>query len=140
MANLCENRVTIIGLDADEKEAFTTLMEEGKFFDFFVTAPDFSHDPTNWELIQWRNSNWGSKWDIGDAYITNGPGTQGMTVHYDSAWSPHIEGFANLCARYPHLRVTIEYSESGAGFYGTAFISSDGVSDNCKEMYGNACA
>ena len=139
MANLCENRVCIIGLDADEKEAFSTLMEEGKFFDFFVPAPDFSHDPTNSELIQWRNENWGSKWDIGDVYINDDGPQTALTVSYDSAWSPHIEGFANLCARYPHLRVTIEYSESGAGFYGTAFISSDGVSDNYKEMYGNTC-
>jgi len=133
MANLCSNTVKIEGLDEDTLEAFTMLMSrDGEFFSFFIPAPDFSHDSTNSELIGWRNANWGSKWDVGEAWVEVKDGV--LTASYDTAWAPHVEGYAKVAEMYPDAKFTLWYEESGMGFCGKMVAQGYEMTDECQEM------
>jgi hypothetical protein len=136
MANLCSNTVRIEGLDEDTLEAFTTLMsQDGKFFSFFIPAPDFSHDKTNFELIGWRNANWGSKWDVGEAWVEVEDGV--LTASYDTAWAPHVEGYAKVAEMYPDAKFTLWYEEGGMGFRGKMVAQGNEMTDECEDMVDN---
>lgn len=116
MANLCSNTLVIKGLDDDMKEAFQTMMEEGKFFSFLLPEPEFKDDASNFKCINWRNANWGSKWDICEAYVQ----IVGDELHasYESAWAPHNIGIVTLAKMMPELEFKLWYDEGGLDFAG----------------------
>lgn len=69
-------------------------------------------------------NEWGTKWDVGaegyEVEIENG----GLTVSFDSAWSPPLEAYAKLEAL--GFEVRAYYYESGMCFAG---VYEDGVDD-----------
>jgi len=104
-------------------------------FSFLIPEPGFSkeEDPTNGMRIDWRHNNWGSKWDVGEASVDVIDGV--LTASYDSAWSPHCEGYKRVGQLFPDARITLHYYEGGAGFRGWMVIQGDDVSEECEELY-----
>lgn len=87
----------------------------------------------------WNTQKWGSKWGDYHTGIEGGafsvlPETTGILINsnfigesfsitftYESAWSPHLEGWRHISTLFPALQFNIEYVEHGVGFCGAAY-------------------
>lgn len=59
---------------------------------------------------EWRNRVWGTKWGAYDVHSE-----RERTIHFTSAWCPPNPGLlVLLSARFPSLRITLKWYESGA--------------------------
>ena len=92
----------------DEVEVFPTIT---------VSPVGNSSNMPDW--WNWRNSNWGTKWDL-DNHTTFDSGVGWANYMFDTAWGPPIELFVKVAADYPDLKFTLTYGESGMWFSGQA--------------------
>jgi len=67
----------------------------------------------------WCVKKWGTKWDAGPN-IDYSEGSTSARFTFESAWAPPIPWLAVVSGKWPHLRFTLGYYESGVGFYGYA--------------------
>lgn len=70
--------------------------------------------------FNWCCVNWGTKWDLIAAEVTD-VGT-GLLVHFQTAWSPPVNGFSIVSKAFPGAKFELTYSELGADFCGAALI------------------
>jgi hypothetical protein len=82
----------------------------------------------NW--YYWRLENWGSKWDAQEPYIIEDE--NGLTIHFDTAWSPAIPYIKQVAIMYPNLIFDLYFMETGEWFAGRVFAKGDEV----EEQYG----
>ena len=59
------------------------------------------HDWYNWNV-----ANWGTKWDVCNAY-SEGDGE----YQFDTAWSPPIEAITHLSRKFPEIEFTLNFQE-----------------------------
>ena len=64
----------------------------------------------------WQNSNWGTKWDVGDVYIESDDSW--WCAEFDTAWGPLVSFLEKVSADFPNLNFTLTFYESGMGFAG----------------------
>jgi len=77
----------------------------------------------NW--YNWNCNNWGTKWDACEPDVDS---TDDMlTYRFDTAWSPPLDVFEKLCAKYPEVHFEMEYQEE-QGWGGIAASTGDGGS------------
>jgi hypothetical protein len=69
----------------------------------------------------WCVRNWGTKWDI-NAHYDYVEGTDSLTFHCDSAWSPPVAAFEHISGEYPELHFLLEFYEEGCCFMGKTVI------------------
>lgn len=129
MPNWVYNNVTISGEVAEVSKLITEMSRSVKEDDGTVTETPFSFmnvvEPTAEELADdwekkwwdWRNANWGCKWDASDASIER---NHDGSVHYsfESPWSPPLPIFEKLAEKYPTLNFEWSYEEE-QGWGGT---------------------
>jgi hypothetical protein len=95
----------------------------------------------NW--YDWRNANWGVKWDTSDPHIYSDGEVFGVT--FDSPWCPPITWLDKVAKLYPDLKFKLLYMEEGMCYCGIAqsgddgeIVSSEGgikyVGDNEREV------
>ena len=91
---------------------------EGEKFSFWnaVAPTNLEHYFTGENWYNWNCANWGCKWDVDvedeDSYeSTDGSGDQNKMYRFDTAWSPPIEAFSAMCAKYTNLRFSLSYEE-----------------------------
>jgi hypothetical protein len=110
-------------------ERFVKATEDERLLNEFHPMPEelrgtVSPSPTNEELVakygdsdwhSWSVSNWGTKWDIGNAYVDCIDATS-ATASFDTAWSPPIEFYEKLVEL--GFDVDATYAEEGMGFAG----------------------
>lgn len=60
----------------------------------------------------WQIANWGCKWDIGEAYVSED------FIQFETPWGPPSEWFVKLCAIYPDAPLMLEFEEPGMDIYG----------------------
>lgn len=77
----------------------------------------------NW--YDWCVANWGTKWDVGGDGIEPVDIPGGVSVTFDSAWSPPIDAFATLVDQFG-FSIRAYYYEPGMAFAG---IWEDGDDD-----------
>lgn len=63
----------------------------------------------NW--YDWCCTNWGTKWDAGQAVIN--PYNSGITITFDTAWGPPVGVIHALAAHYPNLKFRNNYTVEG---------------------------
>lgn len=63
----------------------------------------------NW--YEWANNNWGTKWN---AYDINENPEHGH-IQFDTAWSPPLPVFVALSAKFPNVKILIEYADEDIG-------------------------
>ena len=149
MPNWCMNRLTVSGTDHGRMAA---LWAEENVFSKVIPQPETFSEADLAELEEygrstflrpssitaedawwwWRNKNWGIKWDVDEAEITQ---TGDKTViTFGTPWSPPTAGLQKMSALYPDLRFVLVYCEPGMHFAGQALFSGGQVvSDNCYE-------
>ena len=81
----------------------------------------------NW--YDWSNTNWGTKWDASDAYISHND-IDYFAVTFSTAWSPPIEWIDNIQQDFPDLCFELEYEEPGMAFGGRLVCQFDAIWDN----------
>ena len=145
MPNWCSNEVEIYG----EKEAIAKFVEEC-FTDFKGTPvldfakvmpePDYDQpqkDGTHNNGVQkelhdvmpdwwnWRNNNWGTKWNLvpdpeGNltGYEVTGQSEDFLQLEFETAWSPPAGIYDTIFEKYPDLTVSWFYREEGCQLAG----------------------
>ena len=145
MPNWCSNEVEIYG----EKEDIAKFVEEC-FTDFKGTPvldfnkvmpePDYDQpqkDGTHNNGVQkelhdvmpdwwnWRNTNWGTKWNLvpdpeGNltGYEVTGQSEDFLQLEFETAWSPPAGIYNEIWAKYPNLTVSWFYREDGCQLAG----------------------
>jgi len=126
MPNWCENEVNIYGtkeqLQTLVDEVFTevpTLGDETKLvLDYNKIVPEPEDIGENW--YNWRNINWGVKWDL----VSGSPENSSVEMNLDSEygsidmmlftpWSPPEPIVDALRERYPEIDIDWFYKEPG---------------------------
>jgi len=92
----------------------------------------------------WRVYNWGTKWDIDDAFLTgeaedihqDGIDITSFVMHFNTAWAPPEEGIRKISAMYENLLFHMEFEEPGMAFEGH-YRCMNGVvlSSETRDMY-----
>ena len=145
MPNWCSNEVEIYG----EKEDIAKFVEEC-FTDFKGTPvldfnkvmpePDYDQpqkDGTHNNGVQkelhdvmpdwwnWRNTNWGTKWNLvpdpeGNltGYEVTGQSEDFLQLEFETAWSPPAGIYDTIFEKYPDLTVSWFYREDGCQLAG----------------------
>ena len=124
MPNYCDNFLLIDGAASDVKTLLDFVQSSGNDFDFekIVPMPDYIYrgavgaeeqeiyGEDNW--YDWSNKNWGTKWNSVDTE------KWGSEIHFLTAWSPCDPVIAALAEKFPSLRITYTFYESGMCFCG----------------------
>ena len=145
MPNWCSNEVEIYG----EKEDIAKFIEEC-FTDFkgtpvldfakVIPEPDYDQpqkDGTHNNGVQkelhdvmpdwwnWRNTNWGTKWNLvpdpeGNltGYEVTGQSEDFLQLEFETAWSPPAGIYDTIFEKYPDLTVSWFYREDGCQLAG----------------------
>lgn len=106
--------------DEEAKAEFKKQLEE------LVTK--YGH--TDW--YNWRVHNWGTKWDIGECFITENSDEE-VVISFDSAWSPPLTFFRYASEQYPELDFSILFSEPGQEYCGLYKVGRGGQDESVAE-------
>jgi hypothetical protein len=142
MPNWCFNNITIRHSDSsmiDRIEQSKGILQE------FIPCPAELHEyespnrngekakefsekygATDW--YSWQVKNWGTKWDIKLDNLDRQDANT-ISASFDSAWSPPLEAYANLCCM--GFEIEAYYYEPGMNFCGTW----KGDEDDSNEEY-----
>ena len=124
MPNYCNNYLSIEGNTDTLKEIMNSVKSDESVFDFekIVPMPDYIYrgavgakekelyGENNW--YDWSNKNWGTKWNSVDAESWDDE------IQFLTAWSPCDPVIAALAEKYPTMRFTYTFYESGMCFCG----------------------
>lgn len=134
MPNWCQNVVTFSHNDPTEIRRLETAFANGRMMAEFHPCPQElltavspaatadiaeaninQHGSPDW--YSWCVTNWGTKWDVGEAVGINTVDDDSMVVYFDSAWSPPLEFYQHMCNN--GWSIEANYYEPGVGFCGT---------------------
>ena len=134
MANWCINSLEVTG-DEAKVEDFVKKFTENGVSAFIPTpkeledteAPAVYKNPekakeniekygaADW--YDWRVKNWGTKWDVGELCLSD-RSEEYAYFAFETAWSPIVEAMSKIAEMYPELTFSLDYEESGMGFFG----------------------
>ena len=124
MPNYCDNFLTIDGNHTTREEILMLMKSEDSAFDFekILPMPDYIYrggigtkekeiyGENNW--YDWSVENWGTKWNSVDAEIHSNE------IYFQTAWSPCDPVIAALAKKFPTMRFTYTFMETGMAFCG----------------------
>lgn len=126
MPNWCDNIATITGPKEVIAEVKSILEDpEGELLNWMVPRPGTEEE--NW--YNWNVSNWGTKWDITEAYISDSD-DQSITFSFSSAWAPPVDAFRNWAEQNGQVQFTLKYFEPGVEFLGEATYDGEYFDDD----------
>ena len=140
MPNWCTNEVEITGDTAVIKEIAEIVKANpnGIFqMNDFIPMPEELRDTTapqdkpNW--YDWANSNWGTKWDLGEEAVII-PENGRIAFGFNTAWSPNCSFWVAFSEKYPTVQIEHKYYEEGMSFIGEAFYEDGNFEDNCQDI------
>lgn len=157
MPNWCNNDVTLRHSNPAVIDRAQAALDRGEFLQEFLPCPQPLLDTTagthsdpdeqaNLETLEeanlhaygaknwydWCVANWGTKWDVGGSEsMTTRVDPNTLQVSFDSAWSPPIKAYEQLCAQ--GFEIDAYYDESGVGFCGRWTGKGDEVDEDYAE-------
>jgi hypothetical protein len=117
MPNWCENRIRISG----STEKINKLWEKVESDGLLNTLRPQPNNLEEYENIDWRLQNWGTKWEVNTQDLCvedNGDGTSDIYGDFDSAWSPPLEAYIAFNKMNNGCEVEGWYSEFGCDYCG----------------------
>lgn len=63
------------------------------------------------DWYNWRNSNWGTKWEVSDVSMLKGASS--LVYEFETAWAPPEPVIARLSHLFPTARITLSFYEPG---------------------------
>ena len=139
MPNWNSNRLTVTDLTEEQRAELTHHIENEHLFDHYVPQPEGmtyslrdedEEAKVNLDLYgvkdgyNWNIENRGSKWDICDASVESIDSE--LIAHFNTAWSPPIEGLRRVSEKVPGATFVLTYREDGCDFCGAALFK-DGL-------------
>lgn len=126
MPNWCFNELEVTGkpkmiskllkqIETTEHEVLNP--DEATLFDFNKVIPMPDYEKDNW--YSWRTTNWGTKWNANDVCMYGDWENGGITIQFETAWSPPEPVFAKLAEQNPSLTLVLKTYEEGMSFYAT---------------------
>ncbi len=96
MPNWVDNILVIGHPDKEMQKRLLGAYRRGKLGQEFVPMPDEYLKDDRWH--DWRNVNWGTKWDMGEGQYGRPPGQRGdkLELRFDTAWSPPFALYLEL--------------------------------------------
>lgn len=88
-----------------------------------VVANGYNQNGYDWCIMKW-----GTKWDV-EPDIDYSEGSTSARFTFESAWAPPIQWLAVVSGKWPNLRFTLGYYESGMVFYGYAVYENGAPTD-----------
>ena len=115
MPNWCNNSVTINAPKPviDEIKRILSSEDEG-LLNWMRPLPEDQKE--NW--YDWCVSNWGTKWDINEAFIGDDTEEDSIQFSFDSAWAPPVDAFRHWAEQDGRVTYRLTYMEPGMGFVG----------------------
>ena len=115
MPNWCSNTAVINGPCPviDEIKSVIEHPEQG-LLSWMRPMPEDQRD--NW--YDWNCTNWGTKWDVNEAFIGDDAEEDSITVSFDTAWGPPVEAFRSWAERDGRVTYRLTYVETGMMFVG----------------------
>jgi len=123
MPNWCNNSVTINAPKPviDEIKRILSSEDEG-LLNWMRPLPEDQKE--NW--YDWCVSNWGTKWDIHEAFVGDDTEEDSIQFSFDSAWAPPTKAYERL--EEQGFAVSAMYYEPGMAFAGR-------YEDGCDDYY-----
>lgn len=115
MPNWCNNTAVINGPKPVIDEIKAVLADNEKGLLSWM-RPMLQAESENW--YDWCVTNWGTKWDINEAFIGDDCEEDSITFSFDTAWGPPIEAFRHWAERDGRVTYRLTYVEPGMGFVG----------------------
>jgi len=82
-----------------------------------IPMPKKLYEGEGW--YDWRNANWGTKWDLCDLEAYDSDWEEGsVSYSFWTAWSPPEQVLEELTVQHPELSFTYTFSDEGGGFWG----------------------
>ena len=133
MPNWCTNTLQIKGQIKDLDDMVNKLDEFEKpagwgpaLLEVFVPIGKWDYDKAL--------KAWGTKWDV-EYHVLSGIETEDgqmiLTLGFDSAWGPPIEGILTWSKSYPEAMFRIAWSETGCAQWGVSIIQ-DGETERSE--------
>ena len=117
MPNWCMNRLVVSGNEVKEFISHSRIDGGSGDFSFSALVPEPEYeDDQQW--YDWRNANWGVKWDVDGARIEyNG---DSATISFDTPWNPPFKWLEKVSGMYPGLTFQNYAGEPGMNFHDVA--------------------
>lgn len=115
MPNWCNNSVTINAPKPviDEIKAILAS-KDGALLNWMRPLPEDQRE--NW--YDWCVNNWGTKWDIHEAFVGDDTEEDSIQFSFDSAWGPPVAAFRHWAEQDGRVTYRLTYMEPGMGFVG----------------------
>lgn len=130
MPNWCTNTLIVEG-SVPYVRAFLAAIQTDEPQEFSMLAnlyPIPDSEERNW--YEWSIANWGTKWPETPTGLYLADLDRGeITLHFDTAWSPPIEGLVTISKHFPTLRLILTYSEPGMAVAGAAIVKAGAVTE-----------
>lgn len=128
----------------EETRTYKTITEQPNQFSFenFLPTPPELLKGEGW--YDWRVSNWGTKWNLGQDSVEitditefefgDGEKTHRVMLDFSTAWSPALELFTEISKQFPTVRIENRYWEEGVAYIGEAFMENGECFDYSEEL------
>ena len=114
MPNWCQNTAVINGPKPVIDEIKNIISEEKSLLNWMCPMPQ--SETENW--YDWCCSNWGTKWDVTEPFVSDDTEEDSITLSFDTAWAPPSIAFRAWAERDGRVTYKLSYIETGMGFVG----------------------
>jgi hypothetical protein len=96
------------------KAVLTDPEEDSKLLKWMRPLPEDQQE--NW--YDWCVTNWGTKWDICNAFVQDDTEEDAVTFTFDTAWAPPVEAFRYWAEQDGRVTYRLSFIEEGMMFVG----------------------
>ena len=129
MPNWCECTLKITATSFNKLEKFyNENKDENMELSFNKNVPLPDEESENW--YNWRISNWGTKWDLGDdtSYeVISDKKDVNCIYNFCTAWGPPINWLTSVSSIYSNIKFELNYCEPGMNFAGNIILQNNEI-------------
>lgn len=109
MPNHCDNKLTLVGPDADVDKWVSVAEKHPSVLSFS------EHVPLTEDSVHGEHQAWGVKWGAyGEKLVENSlisGGRRQATYHFQTAWGPPLKFLETTSRKYPHIIFLLSFGE-----------------------------
>jgi hypothetical protein len=117
MPNWCSNTATISGprpVIDEIRNILSDREQDSRLLKWMRPMPEDQEE--NW--YDWCVTNWGTKWDITNAFVSDDTEEDSITFSFDTAWGSPVEAFRHWAQQDGRVNYRLSYIEEGMMFVG----------------------
>lgn len=130
MPNWCANTAIITGPKPVIDEIKAVLDSNHELLNWMRPMPEDQKE--NW--YDWCITNWGTKWDISQPFVSDDTEEDSIVFSFDTAWGPPREAFRDWAERDGRVSYRLSYIETGMGFVGWESYDGDCLDEDYADL------